>query len=97
MLYCPELTLQRDWNNKHKTGKDGHHPLHEVQKALKLPETNTFGDTLDAIFISILENLNVIHELNIVHRDCEFPMSLMHFYMFSRLLANIYAILHKHS
>lgn len=55
-------------------GKDNHHHLYEIQKELNLPETCTFGDTLDAIFISILENLEAIHDLNIAHRDCEFSL-----------------------
>ena len=35
---------------------------------MNLP-SNKFGDTLDAIFVSILKDLKVIHECNIVHRD----------------------------
>jgi hypothetical protein len=63
--------LQRDWSNRiGKTNKQ--HPLYELQKALNLPETHSFGDTLDVTFMSVLENLKVIHEMNIVHRDCEF-------------------------
>lgn len=76
--------MQRDWNNQHRIGKDNHHPLFEVQKALHLPETYTFGDTLDAIFMSILENLIVIHELNIAHRDCKCCHDTLHSIFFSR-------------
>jgi hypothetical protein len=38
---------------------------------MNLPESYTFGDTLDAIFLSLLENLKEIHDYNIVHRDRE--------------------------
>ena len=47
------------------------HQLNDIQKAMNLPESSTFGDTLDAIFISILDNLKEIHDCNIVHRDGE--------------------------
>jgi hypothetical protein len=39
---------------------------------MNLPESHTFGDTLDAIFVSLLENLKAIHDCNIVHRDREY-------------------------
>lgn len=39
---------------------------------MNLPEAYTFGDTLDAIFLSLLENLRDIHDYNIVHRDREY-------------------------
>jgi hypothetical protein len=39
---------------------------------MNLPESYTFGDTLDAILLSLLENLKEIHDCNIVHRDREY-------------------------
>lgn len=44
------------------------HHLEDIATALNLP-SNKFGDTLDAVFVSILEDLTVIHASNIVHRD----------------------------
>jgi len=44
------------------------HHLEDIATALNLP-SNKFGDTLDAVFVSILEDLKVIHASNIVHRD----------------------------
>lgn len=52
---------------------------------MNLPESYTFGDTLDAIFLSLLENLKEIHDYNIVHRDREPFFSFLsygaHFYL----------------
>eukprot|EP00984_Skeletonema_dohrnii_P035874 scaffold36193_cov216-Skeletonema_dohrnii-CCMP3373.AAC.3 len=48
-------------------GEKNHH-LEDIATALNLP-SNKFGDTLDAVFVSILEDLKVIHASNIVHRD----------------------------
>ena len=48
---------------------DSHH-LEGIAAALNLP-SNTFGDTLDAVIVSILEDLKAIHASNIVHRDGE--------------------------
>lgn len=45
--------------------------MYHVQKAMNLPEEYTFGESLDAIFLSLLENLKEIHSCNIVHRDGE--------------------------
>ena len=70
------LTLKHqklDWKDQHQnTKQSNHHHLYDVQKAMNLPESFTFGDTLDTIFVTLLENLKVIHDCNIVHRDCEF-------------------------
>jgi len=58
-----------DWKDQHLQGETHHH-LEDIGTALNLP-FNNFGDTLDAIFVSILEDLEVIHACNIVHRDGE--------------------------
>jgi hypothetical protein len=49
------------------------HSLDYISKALNLDvNTNdTFGNTLDVIFASVLEDLKIVHECNIVHRDGE--------------------------
>ena len=44
------------------------HHLGGIAAAMNLP-SNKFGDTLDAVFVSLLEDLKVIHASNIVHRD----------------------------
>jgi hypothetical protein len=61
-----------NWKDQHLQQLDGenHHHLEDIGTALNLP-SNKFGDTLDAILVSILEDLKVIHECNIVHRDGE--------------------------
>jgi len=48
---------------------ESHHCLYEIQIAMSLPQDYTFGDALDVIFTSLLENLVDIHKYNIVHRD----------------------------
>ena len=60
--------MELDWKDQHTSGQDNHH-LYDIQTALNLPEKSTFGDTLDAIFISLLENLKELHDCIIVHRD----------------------------
>ncbi len=62
-----------DWRDQHLEQnyeeQDGeNHHLEDIATAMNLP-SNKFGDTLDAIFVSILEDLKVIHASNIVHRD----------------------------
>jgi hypothetical protein len=46
-----------------------------------LPESYEFGDVLDMIFKTLLENLKAIHAANVVHRDCEYKPRT--FYMLS--------------
>lgn len=43
--------------------------LYGVQEALGLPDSYEFGDVLDTIFESILQNMKAIHAVNVVHRD----------------------------
>ena len=80
------LTLKHqklDWKDQHQnTKQSNHHHLYDVQRAMNLPETFTFGDTLDTIFVTLLENLKVIHDCNIVHRDCEFKTNIHHIAIF---------------
>lgn len=50
------------------------HSLDYISKALNLSENmndNIFGNTLDVMFVSLLEDLKFVHECNIVHRDGE--------------------------
>ena len=61
-----------DWKDQHLQKSNNRHHLYDIQKAMSLPETYEFGDVLDAIFRSLLENLAFVHSCNIVHRDCEF-------------------------
>ena len=68
-------SMELDWKDQH-IGNENHH-LYDIQMALNLDEDASFGDTLDAIFVSILEDLKQLHSMNIVHRDREFS-SLSH-------------------
>ena len=61
--------MELDWKDQH-IGNENHH-LYDIQMAMNLDSGATFGDTLDAVFVSILEDLKQIHSMNIVHRDCE--------------------------
>ena len=56
-----------DWKDQHLDQEQKHH-LQDTADAMNLP-SNEFGDTLDAIFVSILEDLTVIHASNLCHRD----------------------------
>ena len=47
------------------------HRLYGIQKAMNLSEALTFGDTLDAVFLSLLEDLVFLSSCNVVHRDCK--------------------------
>ena len=47
------------------------HRLYGIQKAMNLSEAFTFGDTLDAVFLSLLEDLVFLSSCNVVHRDCK--------------------------
>ena len=47
------------------------HKLYGVQEALSLPDSYEFGDVLDVISRSLLEDLVYLSACNIVHRDCE--------------------------
>lgn len=69
-------TTQLDWKDQHSQKYTNH--LHDVKVAMGLPESFDFGDVLDRIFESLLENLTAIHERNIVHRDCELYFQIYH-------------------
>ena len=56
-----------DWKDQHLDNEQNHH-LQDTATAMNL-SSNEFGDTLDVIFVSILEDLAAIHESNICHRD----------------------------
>ncbi|KAL7547760.1 hypothetical protein ACHAWF_011038 [Thalassiosira exigua] len=60
--------MELDWKDQHLAFRTNNH-LYGIQRALNLPESFTIGESLDAIFASLLENLKVIHACNIVHRD----------------------------
>lgn len=60
-----------DWNCRNKQRRNARNHLYGIQQAMGLPESYEFGDVLDRIFQSLLENLSAIHSANIVHRDCE--------------------------
>jgi len=81
MIFQPTLFLytqnsepnswQMDWNGRNEQRRNARNHLYGIQKAMGLPESHEFGDVLDTIFRSLLENLSAIHSANIVHRDCE--------------------------
>ena len=50
--------------------------MEDIATAMNLT-SNKFGDTLDTIFVSILEDLKVIHASNIVHRDGKWFMHVI--------------------
>ena len=47
------------------------HHLYGIQQAMKLPDTFRFGDVLDVIFRSLLENIAFLASCNVVHRKCK--------------------------
>ncbi|KAL7490071.1 hypothetical protein ACHAW6_015783 [Cyclotella cf. meneghiniana] len=49
--------------------QDDPHHLYSVQKALNLPESLQFGDVMDVLMLSLLENLVFLTSCNVVHRD----------------------------
>ncbi len=48
-----------------------YHHLCGIQQAMNLPGTYDFGDVLDVICRSLLEDLVFLSSCNVVHRDCE--------------------------
>jgi hypothetical protein len=59
-----------DWDNRNSQRRKMNN-LSGVQEALGLPDSYEFGDVLDTVFESILENMKAVHAVNIVHRDCK--------------------------
>jgi len=47
------------------------HRLHSIQRMLNLPDAFSFGDTLDHIFRSLLEDLVFLSSCNVIHRDLQ--------------------------
>lgn len=62
-----EITLQ----DAHQMDDGTVHRLRGIQRMLNLPEAFTFGDTLDHIFRSLLEDLVFLSSCNVVHRDLQ--------------------------
>mmetsp|Transcript_13229 Transcript_13229/g.27192 ORF Transcript_13229/g.27192 Transcript_13229/m.27192 type:complete len:1069 (-) Transcript_13229:124-3330(-) len=60
--------MELDWKDQ-RSGNNQPHHLYDIQKAMNLPDEKDFGDVLDAIFRSLLEDMVFIHSCNIVHRD----------------------------
>ena len=58
-----------------------------VQRSLKLPETFAFGDVLDSVCHTLLEDLVFLSSCNVVHRDSESSLvahadcSLFHYFI----------------
>ena len=48
-----------------------YHHLWGIQRAMNLPETYDFGDVLDVVCRSLLEDVVFLSSCNVVHRDCE--------------------------
>ena len=67
----PAITLgqaiKKDWIDQHD--HDDRHHLSIIQNELGLPESTTFEETLDTIFLSLLQSVSYVHKYNIVHRD----------------------------
>lgn len=42
-----------------------------IQRAMNLPEAYDFGDVLDVVCRSLLEDVVFLSSCNVVHRDCE--------------------------
>ena len=61
--------------------QDDPHHLYSVQKALNLPECLRFGDVMDVLMRSLLENLVFLTSCNVVHRDskhiCQFVIHIL--------------------
>ena len=51
--------------------EDSGHHLSTVQRLLNLPDDHTFGNVLDVVFRSLLEDLVFLSSCNIVHRDLQ--------------------------
>ena len=51
--------------------QDGSHHLYCLQTALKLPESFRFGDVMDCVARSLVENLVFLTSNNLVHRNSE--------------------------
>ncbi len=49
-----------------------------VQQALNLPETFAFGDVLDLVYRTLLEDLVFLSSCNVVHRDSESRLMAQH-------------------
>ncbi|KAL7469534.1 hypothetical protein ACHAXS_009786 [Conticribra weissflogii] len=60
--------MELDWKDQ-RSGNNQPHHLYDIQKAMNLSDEKDFGDVLDAIFRSLLEDMVFIHSCNIVHRD----------------------------
>ena len=56
--------------------QNGSHHLHSIQTALNLPEWYRFGDVMDVISRSLLENLVFLSSCNIVHRNSKSSTNL---------------------
>jgi len=62
-----DITLQ----DAHQMDDGTIHRLHGIQRMLNLSEAFSFGDTLDHIFRSLLEDLVFLSSCNVVHRDLQ--------------------------
>jgi hypothetical protein len=62
------------------SGRNSHH-LCGIQRAINLSESHEFGDVLDVVSRSLLEDLVFLSSCNVVHRDseskpCDFELSI---------------------
>jgi len=73
-LEVNELTLLDAMTMQHEINKqfleDGYqvHHLYGIQQAMKLPDAFGFGDVMDVIIRSLLENIAFLASCNVVHR-----------------------------
>ena len=77
-LEVNELTLLDAMTMQHEINKqfleDGYqvHHLYGIQQAMKLPDAFGFGDVMDVIIRSLLENIAFLASCNVVHRKCKY-------------------------
>ena len=70
-----------------------------IQRSLNLPETFEFGDVLDSVCRTLLEDLVFLSSCNVVHRDSESSLvaqadcSLFHRFISPYII--FYSVMHK--
>ena len=80
-LEVNELTLLDAMMMQHEINtqflEDGYqvHHLYGIQQAMKLPDAFGFGEVLDVVIRSLLENIAFLASCNVVHRKCKYNNS----------------------
>jgi hypothetical protein len=67
--------IENTINNHVAVSEESLHHLHSIQSALNLPEWYKFGDVMDVIMRSSIENLAFLTSCNIVHRNSKWILA----------------------